>query len=150
MMSALARMSTVLVVVLSVYCSRVSAQAVPEQSGATPNVVFILADDQCYQAVHALGCDELDTPNLDRLLREGVTFTHAYNQGSWSGAVCIASRTMLNTGRFLWHAQRVYDSAEEERRQEGSGRNTCAVPAMILTSRESGTYRRMPRRLSTL
>ena len=47
----------------------------------------------------------------------GLTFTHAYNQGSWSGAVCVASRTMLNTGRFLWHAQRVYETAETERRE---------------------------------
>jgi choline-sulfatase len=45
-----------------------------------------------------------------------VTFTHAYNQGSWSGAVCVASRTMLNTGRFLWRADRGYNTAEQERR----------------------------------
>ena len=80
-----------------------------------PNILFIFADDQTYESICALGYDEVHTPNLDKLVRNGVTFTHAYNQGSWSGAVCIASRCMLNTGRFLWHAQKVYGSAEKER-----------------------------------
>jgi choline-sulfatase len=82
---------------------------------AQPNVLFIFADDQMYNTIQALGNDEVETPNLDRLARRGVTFTHAYNQGSWSGAVCVASRTMLNTGRFLWHANDVYKTSEEER-----------------------------------
>ncbi len=80
-----------------------------------PNVLFIFADDQMYNTIRALGNDEVETPNLDRLARRGVTFTHAYNQGSWSGAVCVASRTMLNTGRFLWHANEVYKTSEAER-----------------------------------
>ena len=69
-----------------------------------PNIIFIFADDQCYETVHAFGNDEIITPNLDRLASQGVTFTHAYNMGGWHGAVCVASRTMLNTGRFLWNA----------------------------------------------
>ncbi|MEM7394163.1 MAG: sulfatase-like hydrolase/transferase, partial [Verrucomicrobiota bacterium] len=71
-----------------------------------PNILFIFADDQAFDTIHALGYDEIETPHLDRLVRGGVTFTHAYNQGGYHGAVCVASRTMLNTGRFLWHAQR--------------------------------------------
>ncbi|MHB9009980.1 MAG: sulfatase-like hydrolase/transferase, partial [Limisphaerales bacterium] len=43
------------------------------------------------------------------------TFTHAYNMGSWSGAVCVASRTMLFTGRSLWRAHAIYDTTEAER-----------------------------------
>jgi choline-sulfatase len=70
-----------------------------------PNVLFIFADDQCFETLRAMGCDEIQTPNLDRLVRRGVTFTHAYNQGGWHGAICVASRTMLNTGRFLWVAR---------------------------------------------
>ena len=77
------------------------------QSGPTekPNIILIFADDQCYETIHASGNDEIITPNLDRIASRGVTFTHAYNMGGWHGAVCVASRTMLNTGRFLWHAQ---------------------------------------------
>ncbi len=71
-----------------------------------PNVIFILADDQSYSAIHALGNSVIKTPNLDKLVNRGVTFTHTYNMGSWVGAVCMASRTMLMTGRFVWRAEK--------------------------------------------
>lgn len=71
-----------------------------------PNILFVFADDQCYETIQALGNTEVKTPNLDRLARSGVSFANAYNMGSWTGAVCVASRTMLNTGRFVWRAQR--------------------------------------------
>lgn len=77
-----------------------------------PNILFIFADDQSYETVHSLGNDEIITPNLDRLVESGVTFTYAYNQGAWNGAVCLASRAMINTGRFLWHA---WDEASSEK-----------------------------------
>ena len=79
-----------------------------------PNILFIFADDQDYAAINALGCDELHTPNLNRLVRDGATFTHAYNMGSWHGAVCVPSRTMLNTGRFLWETKRIEPHLNEE------------------------------------
>lgn len=69
-----------------------------------PNILFIFADDQTYLGVHALGNTEVITPNLDQLASAGITFTHTYNMGGWNGAVCVASRAMLNTGRFIWHA----------------------------------------------
>ena len=72
-----------------------------------PNILFIFADDQSYETVSAFGNPQIETPHLDRLVRDGLTFTRAYNMGSWSGAVCVASRTMLNTGRYVWHAHRL-------------------------------------------
>lgn len=81
-----------------------------------PNFVFIFADDQAYNTIGALGHLNVETPNLDRLIGQGTTFTHAYNQGGWHGAVCVASRNMLNTGRFLWHAERHASRLEAERR----------------------------------
>ncbi len=80
-----------------------------------PNILFIFADDHCYEAVRAFGHTDIDTPNLDRLVRQGTTFTHAYNMGAWGGAVCVASRTMLMTGRFLWNAHAVYKTTDDER-----------------------------------
>lgn len=85
-----------------------------EQSAKTPNLLFIFADDQTYEAINALGRGEVHTPNLNRLVRNGVTFTHAYNMGAWHGAVCVASRTMLNTGRFLWEAKGIEPKLGEE------------------------------------
>lgn len=71
-----------------------------------PNILFLFADDHAYNTVGALGNDEIHTPNLDKLAQRGTTFTHAYNMGGWNGAICVASRTMLNTGKYLWHANR--------------------------------------------
>lgn len=72
-----------------------------------PNVLFIFADDMAYDTIAAHGNREIKTPNIDRLVKRGMTFTHAYNMGGYHGAVCVASRTMLNTGVFLWHAQKI-------------------------------------------
>ena len=80
-----------------------------------PNILFIFADDQCYETIRELGLTDIDTPNLDRLMNSGTSFTRAYNMGSWSGAVCVASRHMLNTGRFLWEAEIASKKAEAER-----------------------------------
>lgn len=80
-----------------------------------PNILFVFADDQCFETIRALGNDEIETPHLDSLVRRGTTYTHCFNMGSWSGAVCVASRTMLNTGRYLWRAEQVYGTSERER-----------------------------------
>ena len=70
-----------------------------------PNILFIFADDQCFNTISELGNKEVITPTLDELARKGTVFTTAYNMGGWNGAICIASRTMFNTGRFLWRAE---------------------------------------------
>jgi len=83
-----------------------------EAEPVKPNILFILADDQCFNTINALGNHEVITPTLDDLAHRGTVFTTAYNMGGWNGAICIASRTMFNTGRFLWHAE-AYDSNED-------------------------------------
>lgn len=72
-----------------------------------PNVLFLFADDFTHDAIRHFEKTDIETPNLDRLAQSGKVFTHAYNMGSWSGAVCVASRTMLNTGKHVWRAQKV-------------------------------------------
>jgi arylsulfatase A-like enzyme len=80
-----------------------------------PNVLFLLADDHCYEAIRSAGLTDVETPHLDRLAARGTMFTHAYNMGSWSGAVCVASRTMLITGRSVWSANSIYKNTNKER-----------------------------------
>lgn len=70
-----------------------------------PNVLFIFSDDQSYETIRAHYHTDIDTPNLDRLVERGTSFTHAYNMGAWHGAVCVASRTMLVTGKSIWRAK---------------------------------------------
>lgn len=77
-----------------------------------PNVLFIFSDDQSHETIRALGHTDIDTPNLDRLVSRGTTFTHAYNMGSYSAAVCVASRAMLISGRTIWHT----NVSEKERK----------------------------------
>jgi len=78
-----------------------------------PNVLFIFSDDQSFEALGAVN-DEVHTPNLDRLAASGVHFTQTYTPGSWQPAVCVASRTMLLTGRTLWNAQAIDNTLDTE------------------------------------
>ncbi len=66
------------------------------------NVILLFADDQRFNTIHALGNDEIITPNLDKLVSNGTTFTHAHIPCGTSGAVCMPSRAMLHTGRTLF------------------------------------------------
>lgn len=68
-----------------------------------PNIILIETDDQRADSIAALGDKTIYTPNLDRLVKEGVAFTNARNQGSYTGAVCIASRSMCMGGQSMWH-----------------------------------------------
>lgn len=61
-----------------------------------PNILIILADDAGYADFGFTGCDDIPTPNLDRLAREGVFCT----QGYVTAAVCCPSRMGLITGRY--------------------------------------------------
>ncbi len=67
-----------------------------------PNILFVLADDQRFDTIAALGNQEIHTPNLDKLVGRGFHFTNAYCQGSMVPAVCAPSRTMILTGRSLF------------------------------------------------
>jgi arylsulfatase A-like enzyme len=72
------------------------AHAQPASPDA-PNIVFIMADDLGYGDLGAYGQQKIDTPNLDRMAREGLRFTQFY-----AGAtVCAPSRSVLMTGLNL-------------------------------------------------
>lgn len=104
--------------IIAAALSIANSPAAPTQQ-AKPNFLFIFADDLTYRAVHALGNSDVKTPHIDRLASRGMTFTHAYNPGAWGGAVCVASRTMLLTGKFLWQAHADYAKTDEVYRQTG-------------------------------
>jgi arylsulfatase A-like enzyme len=76
----------------------VLALAFAEVSSADdrPNVVFIFADDHAYQAVGAYGSGLNETPNIDRLAKEGVRFNRCYVTNS----ICGPSRACILTGKY--------------------------------------------------
>ncbi len=81
------------------------------QPQARPNILFLIADDLTFRGVRALGNAEVATPSIDRLISRGCTFTHCFHQGSWSAAVCMPSRTMLNSGLTAFRARHEFESA---------------------------------------
>jgi len=96
----------VLLVIITASCKvPLNEEQTQNKKSTAPNIVFLFTDDQTYQTVRALGNDVIQTPNLDRLVDSGTTFTHAYNMGGWNGAVCIASRSMITSGAFIWRAK---------------------------------------------
>ncbi|MFO0938757.1 MAG: sulfatase-like hydrolase/transferase [Gemmataceae bacterium] len=68
-----------------------------------PNILFLFADDQRADTIAALGNPTIRTPNLDRLVKRGLSFDRAYMQGGMHGATCVPSRAMLLSGRSLFH-----------------------------------------------
>ncbi len=89
-------------------CTPQTPEPTPTDS-SQPNFLFLFADDQAFDTIQAFGHAAVQTPNLDKLVNSGMTFTHAFNQGSWSGAVCVVSRAMLNSGRYIYHAREDID-----------------------------------------
>ena len=84
-----------------------SATILAAKASQPPNILFILSDDQRWDTIHALGNEEIQTPNLDRLVEQGFHFSNVYCMGSMSAAVCLPSRTMLLTGRSVWRLPHV-------------------------------------------
>ena len=61
-----------------------------------PNILWICTDQQRRDTICALGNPRIRTPNLDRLVAEGVSFTSAYSQSP----ICTPSRASFLTGRY--------------------------------------------------
>ncbi|MGI2296450.1 sulfatase family protein [Paenibacillus sp. GXUN7292] len=70
---------------------------------AQPNIIFIITDQQRYETIQALGYPYMDTPNLDRLVQEGTSFSNAFI----TAPSCAPSRASLFTGLYP-HSNGVY------------------------------------------
>ncbi|MGI9427651.1 MAG: sulfatase-like hydrolase/transferase, partial [Bythopirellula sp.] len=135
---AMAKFALVLIVGICC-CLNTHIQAAETQR---PNVLFILTDDQCWEA---LGCTggEVETPNLDRLAARGTLFPRAYNMGSWSGAVCLPSRSMFITGRKLWNLYPIDQQILAHRRGR-SAETLPNLPASEVPTERPDTGRAWP------
>lgn len=60
-----------------------------------PNIVFIMSDDHAYQAISAYSDKLTQTPNIDRIAKEGAIFTRA----TVTNSICAPSRAVLLTGK---------------------------------------------------
>lgn len=63
-----------------------------------PNVIFIYADDLGYGDLSCYGATKIETPNIDKLAKQGLRFTNAHT----TSATCTPSRFGLMTGNYPW------------------------------------------------
>ncbi len=61
-----------------------------------PDIVFIVTDQQRYDTIAALGASHMDTPNIDRLARQGVSFSQCHV----TAPSCVPCRASLFTGYY--------------------------------------------------
>ena len=82
-----------LLLTLAFVCESPAASAADQRP---PNIVLIFCDDMGYSDVGCYGAKGYQTPNIDRLAKQGVRFTDFYV----AQAVCSASRVALLTGCY--------------------------------------------------
>lgn len=72
-----------------------------------PHIILIITDQQRYDTIAALGFPYMDTPNLDRLVNEGTTFTNSFI----TAASCAPARASLFTGYYP-HTTGIFKNAD--------------------------------------
>lgn len=89
-----------------------------QAEAAKKNVVFILVDDWGWADAGVQGSDFFETPNIDRLAREGMRFTQAYA----AAAICSPTRAAILTGKSparldmtIWHEGAVRGGPKSKR-----------------------------------
>ncbi|WP_430933490.1 sulfatase-like hydrolase/transferase [Saccharicrinis sp. 156] len=70
-----------------------------------PNILFLFTDDQRQGTIGAYDHDKVKTPNMDKLVKQGTSFTNSYILGAATAAVCSPSRAMLMTGRHYFNIE---------------------------------------------
>ena len=61
-----------------------------------PNIIFLLTDDQRWDAMSCMGNPDIQTPEMDQLAGEGVMFSNAYV----TTPICAVSRASILSGQY--------------------------------------------------
>jgi arylsulfatase A-like enzyme len=77
-------------------CAKKNEEPAARTFSPLPNIVLIFADDLGYGDLGCYGATKVQTPNMDRLARQGRVFTDAHS----ASAVCSPSRYGLLTGQY--------------------------------------------------
>lgn len=115
------------ILVLALLCAGFYAKA--QQS--KPNIVFILADDLGIGDIGSYGQTKISTPNLDKLAKQGMRFTHFYAGTS----VCAPSRSALLTGQHTGHT---YVRGNKEIEPEGQEPLADSIRTFAMILQEKG------------
>lgn len=117
--------------------SLAAASVASAQSAKKPNVVFILADDVGIECLGCYGGTSYSTPNLDRLAKSGLLFSHGYAQ-----PLCTPTRLQLMTGQHNfrnWRSFGIMDPTEKTfgHMMQQAGYKTCMAGKWQMYSYEA-------------
>lgn len=89
---------TPLLILSSGACLSQKSSTEIQEEKSPPNIIVILADDQGYAdlSYSSFSKEEVQTPNIDKLVESGMFFTDAHT----SGMICAPTRAGLLTGRY--------------------------------------------------
>ena len=94
---------------------------------AQPNLIWIMADDLGYADLGCYGQKVIATPNIDRMAKEGMRFTHFY-----AGAtVCAPSRSVLMTGLHHGHTRVRGNSGRDNPAAQALKPGDVTVPSVL-------------------
>lgn len=115
--------------------------AKPQKESRRPNILFIMADDHAYRAISAYGGDLIETPNIDRLAREGMRFDRCFVPNSLSGPsrACILTSKFSHKNGFTDNSH-VFDGDQQTfpKLLQAAGYNTAVIGKWHLTSMPQG------------
>ena len=106
-----------------------------------PNIIFIMSDDHAFQAVSAYGHNLNNTPNIDRLAKEGAIF----NKGFVTNSICAPSRAVMLTGKHSFVNGKVdnvqpfnWDQSNFAKDLQSSGYETALIGKIHLKGAPQG------------
>ncbi len=79
----------------------------PTEPLPRPNILYIMTDDHANRAISAYGSDLIQTPNIDRIAKEGILFKNSFVTNS----ICAPSRAVMLTGKYS-HLNGVLDNGQ--------------------------------------
>jgi hypothetical protein len=103
-------LSIALLAALHAAAPSLAADANADANKGRPNILFIFCDDHAYQALSAYGHGLNQTPNLDRIAKQGMLFENCFVTNS----LCGPSRAVVQTGKYS-HLNGYYGNAGIEK-----------------------------------
>jgi arylsulfatase A-like enzyme len=101
-----------------------------------PNIIFIFIDDMGYSDLSCFGNKEMQTPNIDRIAKEGIRFTNYYD----NSPICSPSRVAAITGSYpsRYHIYSYLDSREKNKQRGMVNYLDTAAPTIAKVLKQAG------------
>ena len=110
--------------------------------GTRPNIVYIMTDDHTAQMMSCYDTRFVETPNLDRIARDGVRFTHSYVANSLSGPsrACMLTGKHSHKNGFTNNEHGIFDGSQQTMPKllQAAGYETCLIGKWHLVSTPTG------------